>query len=62
MIENFNKIITNKSYETAGSLLSQLELEHLNATDGNFLTEKMINEQKALNTNIQDLKNTNNDL
>lgn len=42
--------------------LTPLEVKHLKSNNGNFLTEKMINEQSAVSTNIQDLKNTNNDL
>lgn len=42
--------------------LTPLEVKHLKSTNGNFLTEKMINKQSAVSTNIQDSKNTNNDL
>lgn len=42
--------------------LTPLEVKHLKSNNGNFLTEKMINVQSAVSTNIQDLKNINNDL
>ena len=42
--------------------LTPLELKHLKDTNGNFLPEKMIKQQSAVSTNIQDLTNTNNDL
>nr|QUS63973.1 hypothetical protein [Haslea silbo] len=34
--------------------LTPLEVNHLESTHGNFLTEKMINQQRAVSTNIQD--------
>ena len=34
------------------------EVKHLQDSNGNFLTAKMINEQNALSTNIQDSTNT----
>ena len=42
--------------------LTPLEVKHLRSNNGNFLTEKMIKEQSAVSTNIQDSKNINNDL
>ena len=42
--------------------LTPLELKHLKDTNGNFLPEKMIKQQSAVSTNIQDPTNTNNDL
>jgi hypothetical protein len=42
--------------------LTSLEVKHLKDTNGNFLPERMIKQQSAVNTNIQDLTNTNNDL
>jgi hypothetical protein len=42
--------------------LTPLEVKHLKDTNGNFLPEKMIKQQSAVSTNIQDPKNTNNDL
>ena len=42
--------------------LTPLEVKHLKNTDGNFLTEKMIKQQSAVSTNIQDNTNTKNDL
>jgi hypothetical protein len=42
--------------------LTPLEVKHLESTNGNFLTEKIINQQSAVSTNIQDSENTNNDL
>ena len=38
------------------------EVKHLQASDGNFLTERMINQQNAVSRNIHDSKNTKNDL
>lgn len=38
------------------------EVKHLKDSNGNFLTEKMINQQSAVSTNIQDSTNTKNDL
>jgi hypothetical protein len=38
------------------------EVKHLQDSNGNFLTEKMINQQNAISTNIHDSKNTKNDL
>ena len=38
------------------------EIKHLENSDGNFLTEKMINQQNAVSTNIHDSTNTKNDL
>lgn len=43
-------------------ILTPLEVKHLKDTNGNFLPERMIKQQSALSTNIQDLTNTNNDL
>jgi hypothetical protein len=42
--------------------LTPAEVKHLQDSNGNFLTEKMINQQGAISTNIQDSTNTNNDL
>jgi hypothetical protein len=42
--------------------LTRAEVKHLQDSNGNFLTEKMINQQSAVSTNIQDSRNTNNDL
>ena len=42
--------------------LTPLELKHLKDTNGNFLPEKMIKQQSAVSTNIEDPTNTNNDL
>jgi hypothetical protein len=42
--------------------LTPMERDHLMATDGNFVTEKVLNEQKAVSTNIQDNTNNNNGL
>ncbi len=39
-----------------------MERDHLIANDGNFVTEKVLNEQKAVSTNIQDNTNNNNGL
>ena len=38
------------------------EVKHLQDSNGNFLTEKMINQQNAVSTNIHDSTNTKNDL
>jgi len=38
------------------------KVKHLQESDGNFLTEKMINQQNAVRTNIHDSTNTKNDL
>jgi len=38
------------------------EVKHLQDSNGNFLTEKMINQQNAISTKIHDSKNTKNDL
>ena len=38
------------------------EVTHLKDSNSNFLTEKMINEQSAVSTNINDSKNTKNGL
>ena len=38
------------------------EVKHLKDSNGNFLTEKMINQQNAVSTNIHDSTNTKNDL
>lgn len=38
------------------------EVKHLQNSNGNFLTEKMINRQGAVSTNIHDSTNTKNDL
>lgn len=38
------------------------EVKHLQDSNGNFLTEKMINQQSAVSTNIHDSTNTKNDL
>ena len=42
--------------------LTQAEVKHLEDSNGNFLTQKMIDQQVAVSTNIQDSRNTNNDL
>ena len=42
--------------------LTEIERDHLNATDGNFVTERVLNEQKAVSTNIRDNTNNNNGL
>jgi len=42
--------------------LTPAEVKHLQDSNGNFLTEKMINQQSAVSTNIQDSTNTKNDL
>jgi hypothetical protein len=42
--------------------LTPLEVTHLKDTNGNFLPERMIKQQSAISTNIQDPTNTNNDL
>ena len=38
------------------------EVKHLQDSNGNFLSEKMINQQNAISTNIHDSTNTKNDL
>lgn len=38
------------------------EVKHLQDSNGNFLTEKVINQQSAVSTNIHDSTNTKNDL
>lgn len=38
------------------------EVKHLQDSNGNFLTEKMLNHQNAVSTNIHDSTNTKNDL
>ena len=38
------------------------EVKHLQDSNGNFLTERMINQQNAVSTNIHDSTNTKNDL
>ena len=38
------------------------EVKHLQDSNGNFLTEKMINQKNAVSTNIHDSTNTKNDL
>ena len=43
-------------------ILTPLEVKHLKDSNGNFLPEKMIKQQSAVSTNIQDRTNTNNDL
>jgi hypothetical protein len=42
--------------------LVPVEVKHLQDSNGNFLTEKMINQQSAVSTNIHDSTNTKNDL
>jgi len=42
--------------------LTDRERDHLQDSNGNFLTEEMINQQSAVSTNIQDSTNTKNDL
>ena len=40
--------------------LVPVEVKHLQESNGNFLTEKMINQQNAVSTNIHDSTNTKN--
>nr|YP_010133976.1 hypothetical protein KYU77_pgp131 [Tryblionella apiculata]QWM93465.1 hypothetical protein [Tryblionella apiculata] len=42
--------------------LTQMERDHFMATNGNFVTEKVLNEQSAVSTNIQDNTDNNNGL
>ena len=42
--------------------LTQMEGDHLKATNGNFVTERILKEQSAVSTNIQDNTNNNNGL
>ena len=42
--------------------LTQMEGDHLKATNGNFGTERILKEQSAVSTNIQDNRNNNNGL
>lgn len=42
--------------------VTPMEKEHLMATGGNFVRERVLNEQKALTTQIKDNKNKNNGL
>jgi hypothetical protein len=42
--------------------LTVIEIGHLIATDGEFVTEKVLDEQEAVSTNIQDNTNHNNGL
>jgi hypothetical protein len=42
--------------------LTLAQVKHLQNSNGNFLTEKMINQQGAVSINIQNSRNTNNDL
>jgi len=42
--------------------LVSAEVKHLQDSNGNFLTEKMLNQQNAVSTNIHDSTNTKNDL
>jgi hypothetical protein len=42
--------------------LTVMERDNFIATNGNFVTERVLNEQKALSTNIQDNTNNNNGL
>ena len=42
--------------------LTDIEEKHLNATKGNFVTERILREQKAVSTHIQENTNTKNDL
>jgi len=44
------------------SELTAIERYHLIATDGDFVTEKILNKQKTISTNIQDNTNNNNGL
>ena len=44
------------------SRLTPLEVKHLKDTNGNFLPERIIKQQSAVSTNIQDNTNTKNDL
>jgi hypothetical protein len=39
-----------------------MEKDHFMATNGNFVTEKVLNEQSAVSTNIQDNTDNNNGL
>jgi hypothetical protein len=42
--------------------LTPLEVKHLKETNGNFLPKRMIKQQSGVRRNIQDPRNTNNDL
>ena len=42
--------------------LTERESGHLESTNGNFLTEKMITQQNAVSTNIHDSTNIKNEL
>jgi hypothetical protein len=39
-----------------------MERDHLKATNGNFVTERILKEQKSVSTHIQDNTNNNNGL
>jgi hypothetical protein len=39
-----------------------MERDHLKANNGNFVTERILKEQKAVSPNIQDNTNNNNGL
>ena len=39
-----------------------MEGDHLKATNGNFVTERILKEQSAVSTNIQNNRNNNNGL
>ena len=65
---NTNRIAVYKKQSNISHLflttckLTPAEVKHLQDSNGSFLTERMINQQGAISTNIQDSKNTNNDL
>ena len=42
--------------------LTQMERNHLEATNGNFVTERVLKEQSSVSLNIQDNTNNNNEL
>ena len=42
--------------------LVRSEVTHLQKSNGNFLTERMIKQQNAISTNVQNSTNTKNDL
>jgi hypothetical protein len=42
--------------------LTQIEIDHFKANNGNFVTERILKEQNAVSLNIQDNKNNNNGL
>jgi hypothetical protein len=42
--------------------LIRIEIDHLTANNGNFVTERILKEQSAVSPNIQDNTNNNNGL